>query len=439
MIGEIRVNFLEIIEKKRDKKELSKEEIEYFVNAYTQGKITDYQVAALVMAIYLNGMTHQETTDLTLAMAHSGEILDLSTLGEVIVDKHSTGGVGDKVSLILLPLVSSLGVPVAKMSGRGLGFTGGTVDKLEAIPGYQTSIEMQQFVKNVQEIGISMISQTLNLAPADKKLYALRDSISCVESIPLIASSIMSKKIASGAQKIVLDVTVGKGAFMKNIQDARNLANTMIQIGKLANRETVCVLTNMNEPLGYAVGNSLEVIEAIKFLQGDMPEDLKQVVLELGAYMLQLSGKGKGLEENKKRLLENITNGKAYLKFMELVKRQGGDITYLENLEKLPKAKYREPIYSETNGFIQEIDSKEIGKLAGFLGAGREKKEQDIDATVGIVLAKKVGYKVNQKDVLAYVHANDVQKLQKAKEKLKDIIKISQDNVLKENTIWEVR
>lgn len=433
------MNFLEIIEKKRDKKELSKEEIEYFVNAYTQDKITDYQVAALVMAIYLNGMTHQETTDLTLAMAHSGEILDLSTLGEVIVDKHSTGGVGDKVSLILLPLVSSLGVPVAKMSGRGLGFTGGTVDKLEAIPGYQTSIEMEQFVKNVQEIGISMISQTLNLAPADKKLYALRDSISCVESIPLIASSIMSKKIASGAQKIVLDVTVGKGAFMKNIQDARNLANTMIQIGKLANRETVCVLTNMNEPLGYAVGNSLEVIEAVKFLQGDMPEDLKQVVLELGAYMLQLSGKGKGLEENKKRLLENITNGKAYLKFMELVKRQGGDITYLENLEKLPKAKYREPIYSQTNGFVQEIDSKEIGKLAGFLGAGREKKEQDIDATVGIVLAKKVGYKVNQKDVLAYVHANDVQKLQKAKEKLKDIIKISQDNVLRENTIWEVR
>ncbi len=432
------MNFLEIIEKKRDKKELSKEEIEYFVNAYTQDKITDYQVAALVMAIYLNGMTHQETTDLTLAMAHSGEILDLSTLGEAIVDKHSTGGVGDKVSLILLPLVSSLGVPVAKMSGRGLGFTGGTVDKLEAIPGYQTSIEMEQFVKNVQEIGISMISQTLNLAPADKKLYALRDSISCVESIPLIASSIMSKKIASGAQKIVLDVTVGKGAFMKNIQDARNLANTMIQIGKLANRETVCVLTNMNEPLGYAVGNSLEVIEAVKFLQGDMPEDLKQVVLELGAYMLQLSGKGKGLEENKKRLLENITNGKAYFKFMELVKRQGGDITYLENLEKLPKAKYREPIYSETNGFIQEIDSKEIGKLAGFLGAGREKKEQDIDATVGIVLAKKVAHRVNNKEVLAYVHANDVQKLQKAKEKLKDIIKISQDNVLKENTIWEV-
>lgn len=432
------MNFLEIIEKKRDKKELSKEEIEYFVSAYTQDKITDYQVAALVMAIYLNGMTHQETTDLTLAMAHSGEILDLSTLGEVIVDKHSTGGVGDKVSLILLPLVSSLGVPVAKMSGRGLGFTGGTVDKLEAIPGYQTSIKMEQFVKNVQEIGISMISQTLNLAPADKKLYALRDSISCVESIPLIASSIMSKKIASGAQKIVLDVTVGKGAFMKNIQDARCLANTMIQIGKLANRETVCVLTNMNEPLGYAVGNSLEVVEAVKFLQGDMPEDLKQVVLELGAYMLQLSGKGKGLEENKKRLLENITNGKAYLKFMELVERQGGDITYLENLEKLPKAKYREPIYSETNGFVQEIDSKEIGKLAGFLGAGREKKEQDIDATVGIVLAKKVAHKVNNKDVLAYVHANDKEKLQRAKQKLKDIIKISQDNVLKENTIWEI-
>lgn len=432
------MRIIDIIEKKRDKQELTKQEIEYFVTEYTNGNIKDYQASALVMAIFLNGMTDKETTYLTLAMAHSGEILHLSTLHEIIVDKHSTGGVGDKVSLILLPLVSSLGVPVAKMSGRGLGFTGGTVDKLEAIPGYQTAIEMEKFIKNVEQIGISMISQTLDLAPADKKLYALRDSISCVESIPLIASSIMSKKIASGAQKIVLDVTVGKGAFMKNKEQARKLSNTMIEIGKLANRETVCILTNMNEPLGYAVGNVLEVIEAVNFLKGDMPEDLKQVVLELGKVMIQLAGKGNNLAENEKRLLENIENKKAYHKFIELIGNQGGNISYIENLEKLPKAQYIEPIYSEEDGYIQDINSKEVGKLAGILGAGREKKEDAIDSAVGIVLTKKVAEKVKKDEVLAYVHANDEDKLKEAKIKLKEIIKISPNVVEKEKTILEI-
>lgn len=433
------MRMIDIIEKKRENQKLTKEEIEFFVTEYINGNIKDYQAAALVMAIFLNGMTDQETTDLTLAMAHSGEILDLSTLGETIVDKHSTGGVGDKVSLILLPLVSSLGVPVAKMSGRGLGFTGGTVDKLESIPGYQTEIEINQFIKNVEQVGISMISQTLNLAPADKKLYALRDSISCVESIPLIASSIMSKKIASGAQKIVLDVTVGKGAFMKNIEEARKLSNTMIQIGRLANRETVCVLTNMNEPLGYAVGNSLEVIEAVQFLKGDMPEDLKQVVFELGSYMIKLAGKGDNLEENKSKMLENIENGKAYDKFLELVKQQGGDITYIENLEKFPKANYIEPIYSEKDGYVQEIDSKEVGKLAGILGAGREKKEEDIDPAVGIVLTKKVADEVKKGDVLAYIHANDKEKLETVKTDLMKVIQLENKKIEKEKTILEIR
>ena len=432
------MRMIDIIERKREKQELTKEEIEFFISEYTKGNIKDYQAAALVMAIFLNGMTNQETTNLTLAMAHSGEILDLSTLEEIIVDKHSTGGVGDKVSLILLPLVSSLGVPVAKMSGRGLGFTGGTIDKLESIPGYQTTIEMEQFVKNVKQIGISMISQTLNLAPADKKLYALRDSISCVESIPLIASSIMSKKIASGAQKIVLDVTVGRGAFMKNKEDAEKLANTMIQIGKLAKRETICVLTNMNEPLGYAVGNSLEVMEAVNFLRGDMPEDLKQVVLELGCYMMQLAGIGKDLVENKNKLLENIKNGKAYDKLLELIKNQGGDIRYIENLDKFPKARYIEPLYNDKNGYIQEIDSKEIGKLASILGAGREKKEDAIDSSVGIVLTKKVADKVEEKEVLAYIHANHEKVLSEVKRKLKDRIQVSQHKIEKEKTILEV-
>lgn len=324
------------------------------------------------------------------------------------------------------------------MSGRGLGFTGGTVDKLESIPGYQTNLSIEQFIENVKNIGISMISQTLNLAPADKKLYALRDSISCVDSIPLIASSIMSKKIASGAQKIVLDVTVGKGAFMTNLEQARILSNTMIEIGKLAKRETICVLTNMNEPLGYAVGNTLEVIEAVQFLKGSMPEDLKQVVLELGAYMMYLANKGDNLEKNKEKLLENIKNGKAYDKFLELVKNQGGDISYLEDLEKLPKASYREPVYSEKEGYIQEINSKEIGLLSNVLGAGRRRKEDPIDPTVGVVLAKKVTDFVQKGEILAYVHANQKQQLAGVKQALLDIIQIGKEKPLKEDTILEI-
>ncbi|MCI8384120.1 MAG: pyrimidine-nucleoside phosphorylase [Clostridia bacterium] len=432
------MRMIDIIEKKRDKQELTRQELEYFVEGYTKGKIEDYQASALIMAIYLNGMTNQEITNLTLAMAYSGEVLDLSTLGEIIVDKHSTGGVGDKVSLILLPLVSSLGVLVAKMSGRGLGFTGGTVDKLESIPGYQTQVSMQQMIQNVKKIGISMISQTLNLAPADKKMYALRDSISAVESIPLIASSIMSKKIASGAQKIVLDVTVGKGAFMKQLEEARKLANTMIEIGKLAKRETVCVLSNMNEPLGYAVGNCLEVIEAVEFLKGNMPEDVKQVVLELGSQMIKLAGNGDDLEENKRNMLENIENGKAYQKFLQLIENQGGDISYIENLEKLPKAKLVEAVYSKNDGYIQEINSKEIGKIAGKLGAGRDRKEDSIDPSVGIVLGKKVGDKIKQGEVLAYVHANSESKLKEAKKSLEEIIKISSSSVEKEKVVLEM-
>lgn len=432
------MNILDIIEKKRDKKELSKEEIEYFINEYTNNNIADYQVAALIMAIFLNGMTKQETTNLTIAMANSGEVLDLSKLNEIIVDKHSTGGVGDKVSLILLPLVASLGVPVAKMSGRGLGFTGGTVDKLESIPGYMTNIDINTFVENVEKIGISMISQTLNLAPADKKIYALRDSISCVESIPLIASSIMSKKIASGAEKIVLDVTVGSGAFMKDIESAVDLANEMIEIGKLANRETICILTNMDEPLGYSVGNNLEVIEAVNFLKGKMPEDLKEVVLELGAYMIKLAGLGDDIEDNKIRMLENINNGMAFNKFIELIKNQGGDISYIENVEKFDKAKYVFPIHATSDGYISNIDAKEVGKLACSLGAGRIRKEDKIDYSVGIILNKKVSDKVVKDDILGYICANDEEKAKNAVDEMLDIIKISEEKIEKLNTIIKV-
>ncbi len=432
------MNILEIIEKKRDKKELSKEEITYFIEGYTHDKIADYQASALIMAIYLNGMTKQETTDLTIAMANSGEKLDLSSLNEVIVDKHSTGGVGDKVSLILLPLVASLGVPVAKMSGRGLGFTGGTVDKLESISGYQTDINIHNFVQNVEKIGISMISQTLNLAPADKKIYSLRDSISCVESIPLIASSIMSKKIASGAQKIVLDVTCGSGAFMQSKEKAEELAEEMIEIGRLANKETVCVLTNMDEPLGYAVGNSLEVIEAIQSLKGDMPEDVKDVVLELGAYMVKLAGKGENIEENTARLLKNIENGKAYEKFIQLVENQGGDSSYIKDINQFPKASYIENVYSQKSGYIQSMNAKEVGKIVCALGAGRIRKEDSIDNAVGIILNKKVSDKVEKEDVLVTIYANSKEKLEEAKKKLLEVIKIEEQEIERPKMILEI-
>lgn len=418
------MNILEIISKKRDAKELRKEDIEYFVTGYTEGSIKDYQAAALVMAIYINGMNDREITDLTLAMAHSGEVLDLSKFGENVVDKHSTGGVGDKVSIILLSIIASMGVPVAKMSGRGLGFTGGTVDKMESIPGYRTNIEIDEFISNVEKVGISMIGQTMNLAPADKKIYALRDTISCVENIPLIASSIMSKKIASGANKIVIDVTVGKGAFMKTREDAQKLAEQMIRIGNLAGREVRCILTPMDQPLGYAVGNSLEVIEAINFLKGDMPKDLKEVVLELGANMIQLAGKGDNLEENRLKMIENIENGSAYNKFKEMVQNQGGDISYLENTNKFEKSKYISAVVAENAGVIKEINAEEIGKVACYLGAGRISKEDKIDPSVGIILNKKVGDEVSKYDFLAYVCANDEKKLKEAERRILEIYKI---------------
>ncbi len=418
------LNILEIIEKKRDKKELSTEEINFFIEEYTKGNIADYQASALIMAIYLNGMTEKETSDMTMAMAKSGEVLELSDLSENIVDKHSTGGVGDKVSLILLPLVASLGVIVAKMSGRGLGFTGGTVDKLESIPGYRTNIGIDEFKENVRKIGISMISQTANLAPADKKLYALRDSINCVESMPLIVSSIMSKKIASGAQKIVIEVTVGNGAFMKSEEDAKKLAEEMIKIGKMVNREVVCILTKMDEPLGFAVGNNLEVIEAVKFLKGDMPEDLKQVVLELGSNMIKLAGLGNDLEKNKEMMLENISNGKGYAKFIEMVKTQGGDISYIENLDKFPKSKFIVPILSKNSDYITNLPAKDIGEMACFLGAGRINKDDKIDNSVGIVLTKKVGDFVKNNEVIAYIHSNDTEKAKKVEKDFYEICEI---------------
>lgn len=431
------MDILEIIGKKRDKKELTKEEIEYFVKEYTNGNIADYQAAALVMAIYINGMTIEETTNLTLAMACSGDVLDLSSVGNV-VDKHSTGGIGDKVTIILMPIVASLGVKVAKMSGRGLGFTGGTKDKLEAIPGYKTEISIEEFINNVNKIGISLIGQTLNLAPADKKLYALRDTINCTANIPLISSSIMSKKIAAGANKVVLDVTCGSGAFMKDIKDAEELSRTMIDIGKLANKETVCIITNMDQPLGSMVGNTLEIIEAIEALKGNMQEDVRNVVLELGAYILKLDGKGNDVEENKKAIEEVIANGKAYKKFLELVANQGGDISYIEDTEKFEKATYRLSVIAEESGYVKSLNAEEVGKIAMHLGAGRLRKEDDIDYSVGVELVKKVGDYIEEKETIAYIYANNQEKGKEAVCKLLENYQICAETVEKPSDILEI-
>lgn len=428
------MNILEIIAKKRDKKVLSKEEIDFFVKNYTNGNITDYQAAALIMAIYINGMNYEETTNFTLAMAHSGEVLDLSELG-MVVDKHSTGGIGDKITLILMPIIASLGIPAAKMSGRGLGFTGGTVDKLESIPGYNTNIDISEFINNVKNIGISLMGQTLNLAPADKKIYALRDTISCVESIPLIASSIMSKKIAAGAEKIVLEVTVGSGAFMKNIEDATKLSETMIGIGNLADKETICILTNMNQPIGYSIGNSLEVIEAVEALNGNMQDDVKDIILSLGSYMMKLAGKGDDIEQNKKMIMENINNKKALDKFKELIKNQGGDVSYIEDTSKFEKAKYIIPIKSEKIGYIKSMDNEKIGYISSSLGAGRLKKEDKINDKVGIIINKKIGDKVNVGDVLGFIHSDDIEVGNNAVKEMQNCYEFSDEYVEKQKHI----
>lgn len=413
---------------------MSKEEIDFFVKNYTNGNITDYQAAALIMAIYINGMNYEETTSFTLAMAHSGEVLDLSELG-MVVDKHSTGGIGDKITLILMPIIASLGIPSAKMSGRGLGFTGGTVDKLESIPGYNTNIDISEFINNVKNIGISLMGQTLNLAPADKKIYALRDTISCVESIPLIASSIMSKKIAAGAEKIVLEVTVGSGAFMKNIEDATKLSETMIGIGNLADKETICILTNMNQPIGYSIGNSLEVIEAVEALNGNMQDDVKDIILSLGSYMMKLAGKGDDIEQNKKMIMENINNKKALNKFKELIKNQGGDISYIEDTSKFEKAKYIIPIKSEKIGYIKSMDNEKIGYISSSLGAGRLKKEDKINDKVGIIINKKIGDKVNVGDVLGFIHSDDIEVGNNAVKEMQNCYEFSDEYVEKQKHI----
>ncbi|AKN33430.1 thymidine phosphorylase [Clostridium carboxidivorans P7] len=400
------MRMVDIISKKRDGEELSTEEINFFVEGYTKGTIPDYQASSLAMAIYFRDMNDRERSDLTMAMVNSGETIDLSAIEGIKVDKHSTGGVGDTTTLVLAPLVAALGVPVAKMSGRGLGHTGGTIDKLESIKGFHVEITKDQFIQLVNRDKVAVIGQTGNLTPADKKLYALRDVTGTVNSIPLIASSIMSKKIAAGADAIVLDVKTGAGAFMKTDKDAENLAHAMVKIGNSVGRNTMAIISDMSQPLGFAIGNALEVKEAIDTLKGEGPEDLTELVLTLGSQMVVLAKKANTLEEARKKLIEVIKNGKALDKFKLFLKNQGGDSSVVDNPEKLPQAKYKIDVPAKESGFVSNIVADEIGIAAMLLGAGRATKEDTIDLAVGLMLHKKVGDKVEKGEALLTIYSN---------------------------------
>jgi pyrimidine-nucleoside phosphorylase len=404
----------DLIRKKRDGGALSAEELHFMICHYTDGQIPDYQMSAMMMAIYFQGMNEEETLNLTMEMAKSGEMLDLSSISGIKVDKHSTGGVGDKTSLALAPMVAACGIPVAKMSGRGLGHTGGTIDKLESFPGFSTSISTEQFISQVNQIGIAIMGQTQELAPADKKLYALRDVTATVDNMSLIASSIMSKKLASGADAIVLDVKTGSGAFMREQADAFALAQEMVRIGNGAGRYTTAVISDMDQPLGYAVGNALEVREAIDTLKGSGPADFVELCLSLGAQMVIAGRKAETEAEARNMLLSKIEDGSALDKLAEFVAAQGGDSFYVYEPQKLPAAEFVMEVKAESAGWITHIDCDEVGRCSLILGGGRETKESSIDLSVGLVLNKKVGDRVEAGDVLVKIHGNDQQKMKEA-------------------------
>jgi pyrimidine-nucleoside phosphorylase len=428
----------DLINKKKNKGELSKEEIDFIIEGYTKGEIPDYQMSAFLMAVCLNKMTHEETADFTVAMANSGDLLDLSAIHGIKVDKHSTGGVGDKTSLVLSPMVASLGIPVAKMSGRGLGHTGGTIDKLESFPGFSTNIASEQFIDNLNRIKLAIVGQTANLAPADKKIYALRDVTATVDNISLIASSIMSKKIASGADVIVLDVKTGSGAFMKSYEDSLALANEMVQIGTLAGKPTYAVITDMNQPLGRAVGNALEVKEAIETLRGEGSEDLLEVSITLASYMLLGAGRVKTPEEGRALLLETIKNKTALDKMAEFIHAQGGDNEFVYNPELLKSASIRYDVKSPSDGYVKEIRTDEIGMASLILGGGRVTKDSKIDLSVGIIIHKKIGDKVSKNEPLATLYANDDTKRKEAKKRLIDAYFISKEKTKRPPYVYSV-
>lgn len=419
--------FVDLIQKKKNGETLTKEEIEFMITDYVAGKIPDYQMSAMLMAIYFNGMENEELAAFTLAMRDSGDLVDLSPIEGIKVDKHSTGGVGDKTTLIVGPIVAACGVPVAKMSGRGLGFTGGTLDKLESISGFRIDLSAEEFFETVKKTGISVIGQTGNLAPADKLLYALRDVTATVDSIPLIAASVMSKKLAAGSDKIVLDVTTGSGAFMKNTRDAKKLAKHMVAIGNHAGKETVAILTGMEEPLGFAIGNNMEVKEAIEVLKGDGPEDVKEVSVALAGMMLSLGLENVSHSQGKRMAKKALSSGQAFEKFKEMVQAQGGDIRYVEHPEFFERDALEGEVLAAEDGFLSGMDTEKIGVAAGLLGAGRETKDSVIDMSAGIYLKKKIGDTVKKGEPIAICYAGTKEKLNRGMAMFESSIRYSKE------------
>lgn len=419
--------FVDLIQKKKNGETLTKEEIDFMITDYVAGKIPDYQMSAMLMAIYFNGMENEELAAFTLAMRDSGDLVDLSPIEGIKVDKHSTGGVGDKTTLIVGPIVAACGVPVAKMSGRGLGFTGGTLDKLESISGFRIDLSAEEFFETVKKTGISVIGQTGNLAPADKLLYALRDVTATVDSIPLIAASVMSKKLAAGSDKIVLDVTTGSGAFMKNTRDAKKLAKHMVAIGNHAGKETVAILTGMEEPLGFAIGNNMEVKEAIEVLKGDGPEDVKEVSVALAGMMLSLGLENVSLSQGKRMAKKALSSGQAFEKFKEMVQAQGGDIRYVEHPEFFERDAFEGEVLAAEDGFLSGMDTEKIGVAAGLLGAGRETKDSVIDMSAGIYLEKKIGDTVKKGEPIAICYAGTKEKLNRGMAMFESSIRYSKE------------
>ncbi|QGH34328.1 pyrimidine-nucleoside phosphorylase [Gracilibacillus salitolerans] len=431
------MRMVDLIAKKRDGETLTKNEIDFMIASYTKEEIPDYQMSAMAMTLYFQGMTTEERVDLTMAMVESGDQVDLSDIEGIKVDKHSTGGVGDTTTLILAPLVASVGVPVAKMSGRGLGHTGGTIDKLESIKGFQVELTAEKFNKLVNEQKVAVVGQSGNLTPADKKLYGLRDVTATVNSIPLIASSIMSKKIASGADAIVLDVKTGSGAFMKNLDDAKELAKAMVDIGNGAGRETIAVISDMNQPLGYAVGNALEIKEAMETLRGNGPEDLYELCLTLGSQMVYLAKQASSIEEARQKLEDAIHSGKAIEKFKTFVASQGGDTSVVDEPDKLPQAKYVVDIRATQSGIVNEIIADEIGIAASMLGAGRLTKESEIDLAVGVVLEKKIGDQVSEGETLVKVYSNQ-EEITEVEEKIIQAYTINPEKTTNNKLIYDI-
>lgn len=419
--------FVDLIQKKKNGETLTKEEIDFMITDYVAGRIPDYQMSAMLMAIYFNGMENEELAAFTLAMRDSGDLVDLSPIEGIKVDKHSTGGVGDKTTLIVGPIVAACGVPVAKMSGRGLGFTGGTLDKLESISGFRIDLSAEEFFETVKKTGISVIGQTGNLAPADKLLYALRDVTATVDSIPLIAASVMSKKLAAGSDKIVLDVTTGSGAFMKNTRDAKKLAKHMVAIGNHAGKETVAILTGMEEPLGFAIGNNMEVKESIEVLKGDGPEDVKEVSVALAGMMLSLGLENVSHSQGKRMAKKALSSGQAFEKFKEMVQAQGGDIRYVEHPEFFERDAFEGEVLAAEDGFLSGMDTEKIGVAAGLLGAGRETKDSVIDMSAGIYLKKKIGDIVKKGEPIAICYAGTKEKLNRGMAMFESSIRYSKE------------